>query len=1492
MMIMADVFALVTLQDFVLRGFCVPSSLDVALDFGAVDVGLGDVAPAGLSTPVMGVPHVDNVGVASVALDGDLDFVLSVSSGLASLDVALDFYFGSDVPVEAGSVFSGGFDSAEVGLPEIWLWDWVVSPVGFDVAAVSRAAVRNRNSVLSLRGSDYLGFGRGSVRNVRQSVLPVGLSASAMVAPVVTPFFVLPRGFGQSDFGSLKIFNARQSVFGIGLSASAWGVGRVESMCRLLAPSGFDVSAVGWTGRVSERVRDVVPAGADCSALGVPFMGGGVCVVAPASVPFWVRYEYRGKIGWANGEVNIPVDAAFFDRYSVLGVGEVGLPELVNRNQMIRALGFDSVDFGLRADVGLPVRSVFPLPFDSLQSGDAVYWVDETKPRGWLNAVGVSWQGDYWQSAWSDNAWVRGLAVFSSRRPVFQAAFDSAAVGMPLVASAVRSVASWGFDALAVREPLLGRDEVYRIGGGDLSGFGLALVRNPLLKWTAASGFGSLVFGSAYVSNRSVLSRGWDSAAFGLAKLGGGLFEGWDSAAFGFSRVSFYRQSVVPLGVNGSVFGLADLREACVLPRSIVDNAGVFGDTVVVNRNRSLRVAELEYSAVVSRWAVVRNADNHVVSAGWECFAGGKPAVALWVRSVYPEGVAWSREYVPIAWVSDWVREYVVGMGLVSDFGSAGVSKFPLVSASGFDSVAAGQPVVVNANRFVFTGNVYAPDLGVPTVDFYSRDLAVNGVSAFETGSAWVSLAWRDVASAGFDVAAAGVPWVSFGRRVVEPVGVLAFDSAMPLVGGARVVAPVGFVASEFGSRVVPVRSLIEGLLGVDGLGFGLTGVFNRLGVVSLYGFTDVDNFGFSDVKLMRRFIVQVHDDLAGLAPPVWQGWTSVANRNWVLAVVGIAEPVGLPLHLVRNGARVISPVGWDGLGVGSALVADRVRSVLPTGVVLFGLSRWSVVHNAARVLAPVGFDDVVFRLPDVLNRNRFVRFAGAVEFAELGVPFVADAVRELAVFGAIVPSAVLSNHVIFNSLQFIAPLSWESLKFGLVETRVFFNGFQPKWSHRDWFGWAEVRNVTPELGFFGRDMAELGTPSVALLRSFVQPVGVDCGVVPVPFVGWRTKWIGVNGGLSLGFGLANVWHLTTPVNYSRVVYPDSVDDVLLAVPEPVVRDNVLRPAGVGSELKLGKPDVWCGSVVLDVGIGFDDVGVPSVALSRRVVPVKSAGNFVALGVPSLSPHTIWCAPASEQAVRNHGNVNWRVVDDELVWAGDKGVGSVWLRIVGGVYSVCSFGLNGLKFGSALVELSTRYIFAAGFQSLRLGWTGVGDGSFAVEVFDSVEGAALGKPVVSRPVELNNSIGLRGFDVGAVGLPVVALWVREITPRGFDSLALGFSRGGLSYMPQSLAVYFPLPVLPEMVDCAVFGSAVVGLFRRAVDVVGFDVFVCEYDIENFDLRLRVSSVAGSVDDVVVDCVSAAGWSLSDLGVPDVKLAARVIRPDGFGDMFRKGASSV
>lgn len=1419
------------------------------------------------------------------------DFVFSAGKKrdyVFSRGDTVDFSFADDVVLAAQQIFAAGFSSDVSGSLNIWNWQQYILPSGIFHEQFSRATLQNRNVELYPHSFHSLSFGRAKVNNVRHSIFPRSFDSLTIGQVNVSPRFIQVTGSSYGDFGHLTIVNANRELAVFGFHSQIVPPPKLTSMRREIYPRGADELAMGRFNRVEYRKRAIFPHSWESHVFRQPEISGGVRSISPSSLPFMVAYAIdKNRQGWANGEQNIPVNKTINETYTVWSYGLIGVAAIANKNQSIKPIGFTH-EVVSSPYIAEPTQYIETIGVDLLAMG-YVYRDISQNTRTWDKPDLSTWQKNYWKNK---SNWTSGLTVMWAKRPIFTKGNDVQEMSNALIAYRQREMIAGGLDSAVISPKHTISDtkrRIERAGSSQFTVFGHTQIINKHSKTIDAKGFLSDTYGKAFIQNTRISTQGFDTCLIGKPKILDGLFHGFDSLNMGHAWVSHSIRAISPISSDFQAIGQPEIGLR-VLDVPSIKHSGVFGDVLIQHRSHSVFVQSIN-EIPIGKWTRIELQDVSLSIGLGEQFAAGLPTVENKLRTIYPQGIEWQKGN-GIAWVSERVRSVLVGLGVLSQFGKAAVSKYPIIEHKGFDGIQFGQPEINNRNQYVFTGNIYPPAMGLPTIDFFNRTIQLDeqGLDVFQSGDTWVSHWRRRIFTQGTDNLFIGKAWVSQGARLIEPIAIEPPDFRQPKLGYTQYIAPESWDSSAFGTRIIPELQRIEFENGIHALDFGLGNVFNHLQKTKPFSFETQDRFGWAFVWNTRQYIYPIHDDLGGTTPPVLAGRTHILNRNRHIGAIGIHAPSILE-PLVYLNARVIAPNGLDSLAFGKHMIAFRIRSVLPENWDSLITTRWGVVYNAARVIEPIGFDGSQFRQPEIVNTRRYYRWVSAGEQTEWGLPMVDFAVRHIIPYQGIKPDYYLPAPTVHMMTRMIGVKGFNSLQFGKASLAIHWNKIAPRFPYRELFGWAEVCNVTPELHFKGADMADFGAIDVQLLTRYVQPETVENLLIGKPHIGDRNKKIQPNTTHLLKFGQHKIWHLTTPVNYSRVIYPGGIPSDFDEVGRHTLRDNIIRPSGIASIANFGKHEVRSNIIHVEIGIGNDNIGNHKVELSRRTIQLHEKGIMPnnGLGKPILSPLTIWATHDTPiQAKNNHQGDVWHDVDDWQFYQTGK-LGKPTISQFSDI-QLQARGSDTLQIGSHSVELSCREIAPTGFLSFRMGWVVVSDGVEEIEQVESVDFAAVGYHRVAFPISRNQTIQPHGVSSNQFGKQEIQLFNRNITPKSWDSRQFGYSRGTQNdYMPQSLCVYFPKPVLPENWDSAEYGKVTVSLFIRTIEPVGFDNFLMEYDLMKFNQRMRVSRGKKTM---TAQTITVNGADNLTMGMNSVANKAHFIRPDGFADMYHKGVASV
>lgn len=875
----------------------------------------------------------------------------------------------------------------------------------------------------------------------------------------------------------------------------------------------------------------------------------------------------------------------------------------------------------------------------------------------------------------------------------------------------------------------------------------------------------------------------------------------------------------------------------------------------------------------------VRNQWAFVVPPGIAGFASGQALVWLYHRRLTPSGIP------------------APGIGTPSV-----ILKDRPVYPVGFNALAAGNPTIINRNRYVFAGNISAPIWGGPTVWLYTRFLVPTGLLATAIANTNRVSHERQFAqlNAGIAPPPMGTAWVSHGTRAVEPVGYFQNAVGWPLVGGTRYLAPPGWDSQAFGTRIIPESQTIAPL-GFREL-WGEQRIYNHRTIAAPHGFEsngqEEFRWGRADVWNLRQYITQFYDPDSELNPPPWSQWTLVANRNRVIAAIGVTPPpAGFPQ--IDNNARVLQPGGINYPGYPgtekTTMVAYGVRHLPLEGIEPPPMLTWHAVYNDARVLWPTGSAQSAFGVATLENTRRYFDRIGGFDAAEIGTAFIAFAIRDISIEPrySIAPPDIPLPEVKLHS-RYVDPIGGDMLGAGLPALTIHFNIIAPKWAHQDLFGEPRAYNVTPEVRAYGANAEEFGDAFVRLQWRPAAPNGNNMQLFGLSRIADKTQSITVAGTnmLRIGDKLTVIKTGAPPYSQQNIVMNGAVSDGA-SFGTPGLNQFVIRPIGIPPpQFGLPAARIMGASVI---GIKVDGYGEPMVSLKNRMLTVAEWPNALVYqpSAPSLSPHTIWAVKeAPQQAIQNHPPRSLHYVGEVLGAGGyppGERFGSHRISTYLGILRPSSLG-NTAAYGVPSVYLKRRYVAPTGIQAYRMGWAVVGDGTQFVTQFGGGSFMLFGSPSVARGPYLGpQTISPQGIASPGPGPSTwVSLLHRTFSLTGFNALAMGSSRGDSPYQWQTLHVGPPMPTIPIGFNAERFGTTWVSLRVRGVEPEGWESFISEYDPAHFAGRLRVRNAYVPLGPPA-RTVTPVGIDREDCGVPNVRPGVHYIRPDGNADQYRKGA---
>lgn len=1005
-------------------------------------------------------------------------------------------------------------------------------------------------------------------------------------------------------------------------------------------------------------------------------------------------------------------------------------------------------------------------------------------------------------------------------------------------------------------------------------------------------------FGTAWVQ-RNPSPRGFTTDLYGTAWISHSpryLTPGKvDAFQSGYPKIFDPTQRIYHAGsphIPGGIFGDIAIRNARRLIRVFGSDQALYGDWSNVFSNLT-QVRVQSFDAAVFGNNTIWNKTPSVIPGAWDSNDFGQALISDRIRRINARGIDWPES---------------------QRFGKHILTKPPEINLRGFSPMVFGQPFISNKVRTIFAGASNHLSMGSDLVVWFRYryvGLESKGIYSQAFATPKIEHGVRYLLAKGSDFSAIGRPTTWFRIRSITVTGIGNTFSSNHRVGGTQFVKPSGYVASLFGERIVPENQ------GLYGTGFNAQG-FTENHRIELhtrwvratgfltFGIQTSDRYGTAYIWNKRQYIQHNYDSGDGLNPGSFGQWTMIANRNRKINVSGFdASRYGYTL--IDNKARPLLPSGKDHSMIGKAMVADRIRYLKPQGMEPPYLSGWGRVHNTAFVIAPLAGKHDQWGKPTVVNTRREYRWIGAFESMQFGNPMIAFRIRKLSIESrySIAPIYMPLPKVDLYT-RYIDPPGPDLSAFGGPSLHIKWNTFTPRWTHRELFGDAIVRNVTPELKQRGNNSEVFGVANLRTQWRHLPVEGYGSELLGRVNIAYRDRSISISGFNAFGFGLHKAVRTGAPPYSLQQITLDwdgegprpddysgkGIELPIRQVSVPSVKSNVIFAEGFVAT-RFGAAHLQSNGILLESGIQEFSIGNHFVGLKNRTIQVPTLGDLLEIEEtrPRVSPHTIYAVmEAPAQAIKNHTSSRLHFVNSD---GGNRPPGEVFGRV-----SVTNRHRTIRPSGSALnlavseprVQLRKRYIKPQPFNSFRMGWHYCSDGSPQnIEQYDSSDMQSFGRPNVVSPYYGPRTIRVGGFNANLFGVNRVEHFHRTVRASGTNMLLMGAGRSGdTPYKPQGLWVGEPKPTIPKGFNAEVFGDTRISLRVRDVTTVGFDSFISEMDISNFKGRMKVTLVKKPV---VIEPkeIKPESFGLTTYGTPDIRLKTHYIRPDGNSDQYRKGA---
>ena len=813
--------------------------------------------------------------------------------------------------------------------------------------------------------------------------------------------------------------------------------------------------------------------------------------------------------------------------------------------------------------------------------------------------------------------------------------------------------------------------------------------------------------------------------------------------------------------------------------------------------------------------------------------------------------------------------------------------------------------VVWNYNQHVNAGGISSVAHGKPSVWLYTRYLKPSGVQAASYGNAWASHWLRYVTAAGVgDKTARGRPWISHSPRELAPAG---FDAMKVLeshvVGGTRIVAPVGTEMTEWGARIIPEGQTLYPQGFVGEVGTPDVQLHTRyLGAKGFETTPDDLRFPFHHAWNLRQYIRQDYDPNDGLNPQPFGQWTAIENRNKEPVPVGwLSERHGYTS--IFNKAVVVLPQGIaapaDAPTYKAGSITHRVRPLQLDGWDSAEQSRWAAVFNIADIVVPSGHDGLQMGTPGLENRSRLYDKVGNFDSMAVGTPMVAERVRGLRIEErhTIEPPQIELPEVKLHTRYLEHVSAGDFAGAGMPVLDIRWTVITPRWAFHPpaWIGEPALRNVTPELRTGGANHEEFGTASIRTQWRTVETMYGDMVQWGRPIVRDRRHWVefvtvGAPPQMMPGPKVTKVGGLPDP----QGIQPNGIaptPSLAGQVPRPLLNLLFAYPDGFES-LRIGATKVTANSIRVEPGIFEHKIGTHTLSLRNRTLAVKGIDAYAEPGKPRLSPHTIYAVvEAPMQAKKNHNSNGLHYVDHDYYGRYLAGPGTPRVSNQRRQLRASGVGVPTNQTPSPRIFNKQSVIDVDGSTQLRMGWPSI-PGLQALDLDGSGwMSQSFGATTVKRPPYVGPLyVNATGFNAASFGADTkVEYFQRSLPVQGWNALAMGASKpNDTPYTWQGLRVGPLMPTIPEGFNAEQFGQAWVSHRVRDLFVPGEDFMqVAEYDPMDFAKRMRVRNA--TTPKPPAQGIGPAGFHALQVGTPGARLGAHHIRPDGNAEQYRKGA---
>lgn len=819
------------------------------------------------------------------------------------------------------------------------------------------------------------------------------------------------------------------------------------------------------------------------------------------------------------------------------------------------------------------------------------------------------------------------------------------------------------------------------------------------------------------------------------------------------------------------------------------------------------------------------------------------------------------------------------------------------VFPGGFDSARTGQPGIRNVKTVIPMPGISFTLYGKPRISFALQEAAVKQADPFTSyGVPAVTYGVRYIEQhnlASFD--RFGTAWLSFSPRYIEPRGIFELFSTNHQVGGHRKIQPAGFDALRFGTRIIPESRTIY-----------------PVGFKEIFGDTEISNYrrhlypkGFltEGTELHHRFGVgKIWNGTQYVLPegialgPVFGNALNIINRNRQIQTYGQPQ-TRFGYQQLDNNARLIGPQGIPSpieVEKSKTMVAFKIRPFAIPSIEAPYISSRHIIHLGAKVTQMQGRILSLFGQPSLVNTRRYFNYIGLGEQHQFGKPMIADAIRHLEIesnYGIHPP--VIPLPTVFHGQRRVEMFGLDSVRYGEAYVVSQFTKATPRWYHTERVGEPVIRNVTPQVRMWGLFDAAYGKPYIGHYTRLLKPQGLYAQIFGGLRIADSTQTIDLSS-----FGIKSeqinrlheIKNLRADASLPKRIQPAGIF-LERNFGQPSIRHNVLRPESKVMTL-FGNTRIAANTIRFEAGYWDFLIGTPTIGNLNRIFQMGASLDFMAVGTPRLSPHTIYAVvEAPDQAKRNHPSprnlhyVNAYVQENYLKEPGfDIGIPTIthkqrFIRAAG-------FSLNAI--GVPEIKNAREIITPKGLNTMRFGVISP-LGTQEIKFRNPPFGNVFGSPAIRHIVKPDPYVRPTGRSFNVFGQTTIDFYNRELKPSGFNALQMGTKKDNdQPYMWQGLRIGAPVPTNAGGQLHTQIGNAWISFRVREIRAGGEDFsHVNEYDPSNFKQRMFVwNRNQPALPDTQL--IVAQGFNSFTTRVPDIKPAAHYIRPDGNVDNYRKG----